>query len=164
MVFEFCDKQQNLIFQFSSCFINLRSFSGNVPNYRDNTCFELSMISLLHSLMILIELELDNPFVVQWSVFWQRSYIESSVWKNLYSLFFWLTCKVKRQGFLKCPFTKKKLSNAYVGIHINNSWLYHSFKPRSVFAQQRWREVVFVTLSPGFTGKPGYAVHATFSK
>ena len=42
---------------------------------------------------------------------------------------FWLTCNVKRQGVLKCPLThKKQFGNAYVGIRINNSWIYHSVK------------------------------------
>lgn len=82
-------------------------------------------------------------------------------------LFFWLTCNFRRQGFLKASyalsFRRKKTGDTDVGIHINNSRLYHSFT--SVFAQQRWRaRSFFITSSPDFTGKPRVHCHATFSK
>lgn len=66
----------------------------------------------------------------------------------------------------KMPFHKKKITVGYRrwghSYKLFKTW--SLFQVKTIFAPQRWRGVVFVTLSPDFTGKPGRTVHATFSK
>lgn len=72
-----------------NCYINLRSFGWIVPNYRDNTCFELSMILLFTNFPDLdfnyechisgcSLKKMNGACDIQRYGFWQRSFIESS--------------------------------------------------------------------------------------